>query len=268
MEKYVNYNALLDTLFEQWKNSYDEDNRNKFCKDGLMLIPDNPNPNNLSYVDELWEKSERRVMFLLKDSPDGGQDDIRRWLVEHEECRNLTGGRVGRTGFLPNIAMMLYGLMVTKKDYRLGYSEVSNTKMDEVKKMWNSISFALVEAKKQAGKPWVSKEEIENAIRQDNLFLAKEIDILKPNIIVCCDAENTQFDFITQTYFNGRDAIIIQYDHPTNKRIKCCLYYYDKDNVVVIQSFHPTRLGKDDWMIYERAISPFGTLMNNYNPNF
>lgn len=260
---FVNYNALLDTLFKQWEKNYSEG----FCKDGLMLIPDNPNPDNISYVDELWEKSERRVMFLLKDNPDDGHD-IRRWLVDHEDCRNLKGGCIGRTGFLPNIAMMLYGLMITKKGYRLGYSEVSETKIDEVKKMWNSTPFALVETKKQAGKPSVTKEEMESAIRQDNLFLIKEIDILKPNIIVCCDAENTQFDFITQTYFKGRDAIIKQYEHPASKRIKCCLYYYDKDNVVVIQSFHPTRRGKEDWMIYERVISPLGTLMNNDNPDF
>jgi hypothetical protein len=77
---FVNYNALLDTLFKQWEKNYSEG----FCKDGLMLIPDNPNPNSTSYVDELWEKSERRVMFLLKDNPDDGHD-IRRWLVDHED---------------------------------------------------------------------------------------------------------------------------------------------------------------------------------------
>lgn len=170
MEKYVNYNALLDTLFEQWKNCYDEDDRKRFCKDGLMLIPDNPNPDNLSYVDELWEKSERRIMFLLKDSPDGGQDDIRRWLIDLEECRNLKGGRIGQTGFLPNIAMMLYGLMITKKGYRLGYSEVSETKMDEVKKMWNSTPFALVETKKLAGRPDVKDKEVADAIKRDAVF--------------------------------------------------------------------------------------------------
>ena len=52
MEKYTNYNEQLNTLFEQWKKNYSEG----FCEDGLMLIPDNPNPDNLSYVDELWEK--------------------------------------------------------------------------------------------------------------------------------------------------------------------------------------------------------------------
>ena len=166
MEKYTNYNEQLNTLFEQWKMNYDEADRDKFCKDGLMLTPDNPNPDNHFYVDELWEKSERRVMFLLKDSPDGGQDDIRHWLVKHEDCRNLTGGRVGKTGFLPNIAMMLYGLMITKKDYRLGYSEVSKTKMDEIKKMWNSTPFALIETKKVAGRPNVTDKEVAKAIKR------------------------------------------------------------------------------------------------------
>ena len=27
MEKFINYNALLSKLFEQWKNSYDEDDK-------------------------------------------------------------------------------------------------------------------------------------------------------------------------------------------------------------------------------------------------
>ena len=205
---FVNYNALLDTLFKQWEKNYSEG----FCKDGLMLIPDNPNPANISYVDELWEKSERRVMFLLKDNPDGAQD-IRRWLIDNEHCRNLTGP-TQTTSFLPNIAMMLYGLMITKKDYRLGHSEVSKTKMDEVKKIWRSTPFALVETKKMAGGSEVTDKEIQKAIEQDATFLTKEIDILKPNIFVCCGAGNMQFDFLTKTYFKRRDAIIMQYDHP------------------------------------------------------
>jgi hypothetical protein len=266
MEKYTNYNEQLNTLFEQWKMSYDEVDRDKFCKDGLMLTPDNPNPDNLSYVNELWEKSERRIMFLLKDSPDGGQDDIRRWLVEHEECRNLTGGRVGRTGFLPNIAMMLYGLMITKKDYRLGYSEVSKTKMDEIKKMWNSTPFALIETKKVAGRPNVTDKEVAKAIKQDATFLTKEMDILKPNIIVCCG--KPQFTFVTENYLKGKEYEEFGDPNYPDKRNYGCLWYYPKERIAVIKSHHPTNRGKAKWKIYERVISPFGGLMNNRNPDF
>ena len=253
MEKYTNYNEQLNTLFEQWKMNYDEADKDKFCKDGLMLTPDNPNPNNLSYVDELWEKSERRIMFLLKDSPDGGQDDIRRWLVEHEECRNLTGGRVGRTGFLPNIAMMLYGLMITKKGYRLGYKEVSETKMDEIKKMWNTTPFALVESKKLAGCPNVKDKEVANAIKQDAAFLKKEMDVLKPNIIVCCG--KPQFTFVTESYLKGKEHEEFGDPSYPDKRNCGCLWYYPKERIAVIKSHHPTNRGKAKWKIYERVIS-------------
>ncbi len=267
MEKYINYNDLLDTLFKQWENSYDEVERNKFCNDGLMLIPDNPNPDNLSYVDELWEKSERRVLFLLKDSPDGEKDDIRRWLIKNEACRNLTG-LIGQTGFLPNIAMMLYGLMITKKEYRLGYSEVLETKMDEVKKMWNSTPFALVESKKVAGHSDVKDKEVADAIKRDAVFLKKELDILKPNIIVCCG--KPQFAFVTENYLKGKDHEEFVAQNYPDKRNYGCLWYYSKEGIAVIKSHHPTNRGKgkEKWKIYERVISPFGGLMNERNPDF
>jgi hypothetical protein len=54
----------------------------------------------------------------------------------------------------------------------------------------------------------------------------------------------------------------IEYDYPDVKKMKkCCLWYYPEDGVAVIKSYHPTRLGKDDWMIYERVISPFHQLL-------
>ena len=34
MEKFINYNALLSKLFEQWKNSYDEDDK----KDSVKMV--------------------------------------------------------------------------------------------------------------------------------------------------------------------------------------------------------------------------------------
>ncbi len=68
MEKeniFINYNELLDTLFEQWKKCYDRDDSEKFCKDGLVIIPDKKEDEN--YVNKAWHSSQRRVAFLLKD---------------------------------------------------------------------------------------------------------------------------------------------------------------------------------------------------------
>ena len=77
MEKYVNYNELLDTLFKQWKNSYNEDVRDKFCQDGIVY----KNDSSID-VDLLWGQSSRRVAFLLKDCPDGYGYDTRELLLD------------------------------------------------------------------------------------------------------------------------------------------------------------------------------------------
>ena len=109
MEKYINYNALLNTLFEQWKNSYDEDDKKRFCEDGLMLKPDE----SLN-VDTLWEKAPRRVMFLLKDCPDGWGWDTRELLSKYDKegkIANLT------EPFYQKIAKLFFGLLENKFDY-------------------------------------------------------------------------------------------------------------------------------------------------------
>ena len=267
---FVNYNALLDTLFENWMETLDEEQKKLFCKDGLIIIPDKKE--NPEYVNEKWEHSPRRVMFILKDknTPDG--DDIRRWLIDEkngENNRNLSGGKDGQTSFLPNIAKMLYGLLTTGKGNRPNFDSVTKNNMDEVRKFWNSKPFVLIEAKKLAGFSTVSKKEIEYAINRDEIFLKKEIDILKPNIIVCCDADDTQFRFITEKYMNGKKHLEFgDKNYPDSKR-PGCLWYYPEDQIAVIKSYHPTSRGKgkENWKVFERVISPFGGLMNYSNPS-
>ncbi len=263
------YNRLLDTLFDCWQDGLDEESKLRFCKDGLMLKYGQPK----SYVDEQWEVAKRRVMFLVKDNPDGYGHDTRLWLVDEkngENNRNLSGGKVGKTGFLPNIAKMLYGFMSANGNIP-GFSDV---KMNEVKATFNTMPFALVESKKLAGKPTVSSFEIKYALNRDELFLKKEIDILRPNIIVCCDADDNVFKFVTKRYFSKAESEKIDYEYEINGEIvkgmrPCRLWYYPSHNVVVVNSYHPTRRGryKSDLKIYERAIDPFRRFLREH-PDF
>lgn len=256
----MRYNNLLDELFKRWMMELSDEQKLLFCKDGLMVKAEQP----FDFVDEKWEKSERRIMFLLKDknTPDG--DDTRLWLIDQKNGvnnRRLSGGNVGRTGFLPNIARLFYGLLNTNTNYRVTFDEVKKSKKEEVIKVWNVEPFAFIETKKLAGYSSVSHEEMQMALEHDKAFLKEEIDILRPNIIVCCDADDSQFDFITQRYFTGIEAEKIEYAYPDAKMKKCCLWYYPTKKVAVIKSYHPSRLGKADWMIFERVISPFHELV-------
>lgn len=259
------YNKKLDELFDRWLQVSDKE---KFCRDGLMLkYGQKP-----EYVDEQWEKAPRRVMFLVKDNPDGWGHDTRTWLVEGEQAensRNLKGGDVGKSGFLPNIAKMLYGLLIISPDNPAALPQTEEG-MNKVREVFNTAPFALIEGKKKAGGDNVLKREMEKALEQDKDFLKEEIDILRPNIIVCCDAEDTQFNYITQYYLADREPTEKReyiYDNDTSS---CCLWYYDSEDsekrIAVVKSYHPTYRGKgkEKWKIYERVISPFRALVKKY----
>ena len=255
----LSYFAQLNELFQEWMHDLSGEDRNLFCKDGLMLKAYKTEKS----IDTLWDESPRRVMFILKDknTPDG--DDTRLWPVDGKhgiEIRELCGGNIGQTGFFPNIARILYGLTVQT----IGYSQLE---MQKVKDNWNALPFAFVEAKKLAGYSSVKSSDIENALKKDGEFLMREIDILNPNILVCCDADDTQFNYITQQYDSVEkgEIISIEYKYPIKPCFTCCLRYYPTINKVVIKSYHPTRIGKaGDWIIYEKVVSPFRQLLNNY----
>ena len=262
MEK--SYYVQLDELFKKWlKQNADKVNAEGFCKDGIMLKAYKTEKS----IDTLWDESSRRVMFVMKDknTPDGG--DTRLWFldgVHGEEVRNLMGGDVAKTGFLPNIARILYGLTMET----IGFDQLDMNKVIEV---WNTVPFAFMEAKKTAGKSSVSNEEMVSALEKgDGDLLMKEIEILNPTIIVCCDAEDSQFDYISERFQREElgEIITIDYKYPHKPHFNCHLRYYPTLNKAVIKSYHPTRIGKaGDWVIYERVISPFRQLLNNYQTN-
>lgn len=269
MEKYVNYNALLDTLFEQWKNSYDEDNRNRLCKDGLMLKPDE----SLN-VDQLWEEAPRRVMFLLKDCPDGWGWDTRELLSKFDKegkIANLT------EPFYQKIAKLFYGLLENKFDYRVN-DRIVNANLNKVKETWKTIPLAFLEAKKLAGGPTCEGNVLKEALNRDKVFLKKEIDILAPNIIVCCDGEGIMFDFITNEYFGTPDwKYDKRYPFWDDKKqeeyfkpgvtMQCRLRYYKQRNLIVINSYHPSYVVAD-WEFQERVYCPFSAFLKQCDHNF
>lgn len=273
-------NQQLNMLFNNWKKACDYDDT-KFVSDGLVYKKapwkmekeqDIAGTNVDIEIDNLWKESPLKIAFLLKDTPDTWGDDIRQWMIldtkESAQARNLSGGRVGRTGFLPNIAKMLFGIRYIKELECENFTDFKTKYKERIVKAWNELPFALVETKKIAGKPKVSKEEIQDFLDNDGEFLMQELDYLQPNVIICtCDP---QFDFITTKYL--ANEIIEEsdkkvYKYPCSPHFDCCLWYYHEKNIVVVNSYHPTNRGKSQWTIFERVISPFRKLLAD-NPEF
>ena len=278
MEKTIN--QQLNALFEKWKEERHYSG-NVFVSDGLvyknapwkMKEEEEISGSKADLeVDKLWKESPLRVAFLLKDTNDSGKDDVRQWMIldtpESEQTRNLAGGRVGRTGFLPNIARILYGLRYIKQLKYADFEDFKSRYKNQIVDAWNELPFAFVETKKVAGNKSVKVKEIEAFLSTDGYLLKEELDILQPSIIICTCAE-PQFKFVTEEYLgneevNEDDKILYRY--PDAESVECCLWYYRKKGVIVIKSYHPTYRGKIPWTIFERVISPMRALLKKY-PN-
>lgn len=254
----IKYNNLLDALFIEWRKTYSEEEQKLFCADGIMKKWSNID------VDDLWEKSSRKIMFLLKDCPDGYGYDTREMLTD--EFSNGDLNRKLKNKFTKKIAKVLYGLLKDKAEPRKVNNTYVDEHMDEVEKVWNTEPFVFIETKKLAGKTDLASASLKAALNKDKIFLAKEIDILRPKIIVCFDGGNDIFNFITDDYFLGvAPTVKKQYKYP-NANFKCCLYYYEQYNTVVINSHHPSDI-EDDWIFQERILSPFHAFLEEH-PNF
>ncbi len=272
-------NGELNNLFERWKDSYQDENINdKFCLDGLVVKYKNEES---GYdINQKWLESKRKIMFILKDCPDGWSYDARRLLVgsqnDDKSLKNAikTRNLKGRTGFFKNIALLLYGLYNLTEENK-GKEEIKDIKSvgnrNKIIEAFNEIPFAYVESKKVAGTCQCPPSLLNKTLENDGKFLAEEIGILKPNIIVCFDGNGDIFNNVVKNYFNGLipdDECRWDYEYVTDKgvdcKFRCRLYYYLKEHVLLFDSYHPTRLGKEEWKIYEKVISPFRQFFHKY----
>lgn len=266
------YNGKLNELFKEWKASYPESDRaeDRFCEDGLTL----------KYKDEgsgydinsEWERAARRIMFIVKDCPDGWEYDTRRLLVGYpdngasrinaERTRNLKGG------FFKNIAVMLYGLYNMTEENKGDELNDGAGDIGRLKTLFNEVPFAYVEAKKLAGGKTCDDAVLTQTLEKDGRLLAREIDILRPNIIVCCDTNGIIFDSVVRNYFKGivpDDAHRWVYKYGERPYdFECKLYYYADEGVLLFNSYHPTSQGKEAWTVRERVYAPFRQFFARY----
>ncbi len=123
----------------------------------------------------------------------------------------------------------------------------------------------MIECKKEPGVSYLDTKKLCDHLATYGDLLKKELDILHPNIIVCCGGSSEIFNFITKTYYKDKDPRPFGGEYVldgTDYGFKTQLYYYPDDNVIVIDSFHP-KDRKGDWLIFDRVLSPFRSFMNS-----
>lgn len=261
------YNAQLNSLFEEWLTFVEKEKEHLFCKDGLLV---KHKDESCGYdINQKWKEAEKRIMFIVKDCPNGWGYDARRLFVGYPDneksIQNAQKTRNANGSFFKNIAKLLYGLSYPTTVH----DDIDRNKAAQIK-AFDEIPFAFVEAKKIAGQKTCSSAVLQKELEQNGKFLAQEISILKPNIIVCCDNDEIIFNNVVQNYFNGQIPLNDEHKWEYQYMIegfdcgfKCKLYYYEKEGILLFNSFHPSaRIEK--WIIYEKVMSPFRHFLEQY----
>ncbi|MBQ0143020.1 MAG: hypothetical protein KBT06_09540 [Prevotellaceae bacterium] len=192
----------IDTLFKVWK-VYNEKKplRNKidgkmvseksaFISDGVLCLPEDRH-------DKWWlEPSYPKVLFILKDQyqkNDRWDEDIRNWLVwsdeknphRGEDIRTLKSIKKGNKNIFRPLGRLLMGVhAILENDSYIAFEELS----DEVVADYISNNpMAIFESKKQPGGAILDRKVLKEYLVRDRDFIKREIELLDPNVIICCD---------------------------------------------------------------------------------
>lgn len=231
-----------DTLFKVWK-VYNEKKplRNKingkmvceksaFISDGVLRLPEDRH--------NKWDESSYpKVLFIIKDQYQHAKDnnrwdeDIRDWLVwsdeknphRGEDNRNLKSIKKGNKNIFRPLGRWLMGVhAILEKDSFMALEDLSD---EAVTDHISNYPMAIIECKKQPGGPRLESKVLKQYIERDQDFIKKEIELLDPDVIICCDKSGMIYTEIVSML--GGDC--------HNQSItKICNHTY------VINSYHPS----------------------------
>ncbi|MDR1347072.1 MAG: hypothetical protein LBJ63_01385 [Prevotellaceae bacterium] len=200
----MNTQKRLSELFKEWQKECE-----KTDEYGTYFAPD-----GIIHDVQEYERMPKKVLFLLKE-PHGHPGDIFSWIWNKKE---LYQGQLFK-----NLAYWLYGLLHVENGKTIPFDKLN---LEAVVEFAVKTPFAFVNAKKHFGGAVCDDGKLQEYILQYEEFLAKEIEILNPHIIVCCGTPQNEFVY---RLFKDKDNTIdkenvLQYDKAT-KRVSIYSYH-------------------------------------------
>lgn len=238
----------IDVLFKVWKE-YNEENpidnningrwtreKSAFIKDGVLRLP---NDGHSKWTDSSYPK----VLFIIKDQYQDANnennrwdEDIRDWLVWSDEKNthrgedNLNLKPVdGRANIFRQLGRWLYGVNCIRTEGRfVPYEEITD---NVIKNYIKNNPMAIMEAKKQPGGSKLDEKVLRKYLERDKDFIKKEIELLNPDIIICCDGPGTIYKNLLRLF------------DEKNNDSKHCIGKI-REHTLVINTYHPSARGK------------------------
>jgi hypothetical protein len=208
---------LLNELFDEWRLKLGVKN-DKFSEDGII-------------EEDKWKQAHRKILFLLKETNDCPGDF-------RENCKKDPW---------PVLGYWAFGLQHVREHYVPPFTSAKEGYAESFR------SSALVNLKKRPGKGSSEPVVIEQATRDDKDLIAEELQIIRPEVIVC----GGTWPFVENALF---DDSLGQFEHIEPDKERC----YLRDGIIWIDHCHPSVPWRRD-MAYYGLVSMYRNCLESMN---
>lgn len=195
----------MNDIFQEWKLK-------PLHKDKLFITD--------GVIDEsLWNSSENKIMFLLKEAYDSKRSEGS-WDLPKLIKRK---GASGRT-FKP-MAQWAYGVSEVMQSGDIASYKQSGEKIKDA-----LFSSAVVNLKKSQGKSKSRKSDLEKYVNEDWKLIDSQIKDINPKVVLCGNTWSLVKDKIPHTKISDRvyqsdGLFFVDFWHPSNRASNAMSYY-------------------------------------------
>lgn len=254
----MNYTALEDRLFEEWKT------RSRQCGDGEEIAPDGLLYRGLfSYADgywtrrpgdecRRWEQAPRRVLILTKDL-----NDTEAWDIRCETGRRNFSGPADATvsaPFYKNLMRWVYGLLTADRHGNTRPFDEAD-RPDTFRPFYDEAPVARINCKKQPGGSQLTNSALQAFLTRYADLLERQIRLYDADILLCCGGSDLIKDFVQAHYL------------PDLCRMSDWMWYSPSVRKLVVNSWHPSYHGDTHEGMYTAMMQHYSEFLHAF-PGF
>lgn len=190
---------LLKLLFEEWTKA--RPHYKIFCKDGIL-------------VNDEWDKQCPKIMFLLKETYTGFPEIIGR--------PHGPGGTSGT--FWRRMRMWTYIIAEMFNNNTPIFQEAIKIKEEPNSKIAYLNIKKNVERIENRNDAYSNDDDIRKYAKNDKDFLKQQIEIIAPDIILCCGTFKfcsdifDQIENLSKNLHKASNVLLIDFGHPSQRK--------------------------------------------------
>ena len=190
------HDQILNEFYKQYEHL--ETNSNEFTWDG---------PSNW----DIWEREQPKILFLVKEARQGAHPSVSEQKIENK--------------FVRNIARWKFAIQKIYIDKLVSLTFPSDTDLPEY-----NDDIAVVEVKKlNEENDSSNNREIFDYAFKDKILLRQQIDLINPDIVICCSTFDCYDVIYDYSYDNEEELVQIE---------KCGCWKLN--NRLVVDFYHPS----------------------------